>query len=157
VNNERQPADGAVESSAEAENHTQIQPVLSAVLSIGSDGNCCVLRSSNFRGRLRFEGAARIECHVTGEIDGTDVITVAESAVVTGPIRAASVLIAGKVSADITASKRIEVRPSATVLGNLTAPAMMVHENAKIEGRFRMTQGGSGSPSRITPGTQTPT
>jgi cytoskeletal protein CcmA (bactofilin family) len=111
----------------------------SPVLSIGSDGNCCVLRSSNFSGKLRFEGAARIECHVSGEIQGTDLVTIAEGALVTGPINAASVLIAGRVRADVTASRRIEVRPSATVVGTLTAPAMTVHENAKIEGCFRMT------------------
>lgn len=111
----------------------------SAALSIGSDGNSCVLKSSNFNGTLCFEGPVRIECTVAGEIHGTDLITVSENAVVTGAIRAASVLIVGRVSADVTASQRIEIRPSGRVAGNLSAPAMMVHENAKVEGRFIMT------------------
>jgi cytoskeletal protein CcmA (bactofilin family) len=135
---ERQRANGAVESAmAGTQNNLQIQPDQPA-LSFGSDGNCCVLKSSNFSGKLRFEGAARIECRVAGEIHGTGVITVAESAVVTGPIRAASILIAGRVNADVTASERIEIRPSARVAGNLIAPTMIVHENAQVEGRFIM-------------------
>ncbi len=110
-------------------------------LSIGSDGNCCVLKSSTFRGKLRFEGSARIECEVAAEVHGTDVITIAEGALATAPIRAASVLIEGGVSADVIASKRIEIRPSARVLGNLAAPAIVVHEGAKVEGHFSMNSG----------------
>jgi len=116
-------------------------------LSIASDGGCCVLKSSSFNGRLRFVGAARIECQVggTGEIHGTGTITVAEGATVMAPIRAASVLIAGKVRADITTSERIEVGPSGNVSGRLTAPIVVVRENAQVEGRFTM------APSRELP------
>jgi cytoskeletal protein CcmA (bactofilin family) len=109
-------------------------------LSLASDGGCCVLKSSSFGGRLRFEGAARIECQVGGEIHGTGTITVAESGVVMAPISAASVLVAGRVRADITASERIEVAPSGRISGRLTAPVMVVHENAQVEGRITMTR-----------------
>lgn len=131
------PAGSATAGAADG---SQIRSNRSEVLAIASDGNCCVLKSSNFSGQLRFEGAARIECRVAGEIHGTGAITVAEGALVTGPIRAASVLIAGRVNADIMASERIEIRPSARVAGNLMAPAMIVHENAQVEGRFTMAR-----------------
>jgi cytoskeletal protein CcmA (bactofilin family) len=109
-------------------------------LAIASDGGCCVLKSSRFSGTLRFEGAARIECQVGGEIHGTGTVTVAEGAVVMAPIRAASILVAGRVRADITASERIEVAPSGRISGRLTAPVMVVHENALVEGRITMTR-----------------
>jgi cytoskeletal protein CcmA (bactofilin family) len=141
-NCDSQPAQSlqTVESAtAEARNGAKIAPIEPETVSISSDGNCCVLKNSNFSGKLRFEGAARIECQVGGgEIHGTDVITIAEGALVTAPIRAAFVLIAGRVNADIVASKRIEIRPSGTVFCNLTAPAMIVHESARIEGNFIM-------------------
>jgi cytoskeletal protein CcmA (bactofilin family) len=136
-NNGNPSVGGAIEA-AELRVEPQTQPDLAQALSFGSDGNCCVLKSSNFSGKLRFEGAARIECKVAGEIQGTGTITVAESAEVTGPIRAASILIAGRVCADVTASERIEIRPSAKVAGNLIAPAMIIHEKAQVEGRFIM-------------------
>jgi cytoskeletal protein CcmA (bactofilin family) len=126
-------------------NGAQVQrPIQSETLSIGSDGNYCVLKNSNFTGKLCFEGAARIECQVAGEILGTDVIIVAQDALVTGRVRAASVLIEGRITADVIASERIEILPSATVLGNLTAPAMMVHEGATVEGHFTMSNGRQG-------------
>ena len=111
---------------------------IAADLSISNDGNCCVVRGANFTGKLHFEGAARIECRFAGEILGTATVTVAEGALVMAPIRAASVVIAGRVSADVIASKRIEIRPTGRVVGNLTAPAMIVHEDAQVEGRFTM-------------------
>ncbi|MGO9060191.1 MAG: bactofilin family protein [Candidatus Binataceae bacterium] len=111
---------------------------ITADLSISNDGTCCVVSGANFTGKLRFEGAARIESRFAGEILGTATITVAEGALVMAPIRAASVVIAGRVSADVTASKRIEVCPTGRVVGNLTAPAMIVHEDAQVEGRFTM-------------------
>lgn len=136
--NNGDPSAGATLEPARLPAETQTHPELAETLSFGSDGNCCVLKSSNFSGKLRFEGPARIECKVAGEIQGTGTITVAESAVVTGPIRAASILIAGRVCADVTASERIEIRPSAKVAGNLIAPAMIIHEKAQVEGRFIM-------------------
>jgi cytoskeletal protein CcmA (bactofilin family) len=116
-------------------------------LSISSEGECCVLKHSNFNGKLHFEGPARIECHVGAQIFGTDTITVAPSATVIGPIEAPNVVVAGRVVADITASKRIEVGPSGSLFGSLSAPAVVVHENAKVEGRFIMTRPRRSEPS----------
>jgi len=47
-------------------------------------------------------------------------------------------VVAGKVSGDIIAVQRIEIRPSAKVLGNLTAPVLVVHEGAVFEGHCSM-------------------
>ena len=62
---------------------------------------------------------------------------------VTAQIKAASIIVAGKVSGDIIASQRIEIRPSAKVIGNLTAPVLVVHEGALFEGHCSMQPEGS--------------
>ena len=41
------------------------------------------------------------------------------------------------------ASQRIEIRPSAKVIGNLTAPVLVVHEGALFEGHCSMQPEGS--------------
>jgi cytoskeletal protein CcmA (bactofilin family) len=61
-----------------------------------------------------------------------------ESAVVSGPIKAASVIVAGKVSGHITASQRIELRFFAKVLGNLTSNVLIVHDGSWFEGHCAM-------------------
>ncbi|MGH7934030.1 MAG: bactofilin family protein [Candidatus Binataceae bacterium] len=89
-------------------------------------------------GKLSFDGPTRIDGQVDGEIVAKDSLTIGESAVVTAQIKAASITVAGKVSGDITAAQRIEIRPSARVLGNLTSPVLVVHEGALFEGHCSM-------------------
>jgi cytoskeletal protein CcmA (bactofilin family) len=95
-------------------------------------------QGSKVSGKLSFEGPARIDGQVDGEITAKDSVMIGESAVVTAQIKAASIVVAGKISGDITASQRIEIRPSAKVVGNLTAPVLVVHEGAVFEGHCAM-------------------
>jgi hypothetical protein len=73
-------------------------------------------------GELKLEGPGRIDGHFDGEITTNDSIIIGESAMITGDIRAVSIIVSGTVRGDITGSERIEICPSAKVLGNLTAP-----------------------------------
>ncbi len=95
-------------------------------------------KGSKISGKLFFEGPVRIDGQVDGEISANDAVVVGESAVVTAQLKAASVVIAGKVSGDITASKRVEIRPTARVFGNLTTPVLVVHDGALFEGHCAM-------------------
>ncbi len=103
-----------------------------------AEGRAYLDRGSKISGKISFEGPARIDGEVDGEINAKDSLIIGENAVITAQIRAASVSIAGKVSGDITASNRIEIRPSAKVNGNVTAPVLVVHEGALFEGHCSM-------------------
>ena len=95
-------------------------------------------KGSKISGKLFFEGPVRIDGQVDGEISASDAVTVGDSAVITAQIKAASVVIAGKVSGDIIAGKRVEIRPTAKVFGNLTTPVLVVHDGALFEGHCTM-------------------
>ncbi len=107
-------------------------------------------QGSKVSGKLTFEGPARIDGQVDGEISAKDSVIIGESAVVTAQIKAASIIVAGKVSGDITASQRIEIRPSAKVLGNLTSPVLVVHEGAVFEGHCAMQPEGAREERKVT-------
>jgi cytoskeletal protein CcmA (bactofilin family) len=107
-------------------------------------------QGSKISGKLSFEGPARIDGQVDGEITAKDGIIIGESAVVTAQIKAASIIVAGKVSGDITASQRLEIRPSAKVVGNLTAPVLVVHEGAVFEGHCAMQPEGAREDRKVT-------
>ena len=77
-------------------------------------------------------------------------MTIGESAVITAHIRAASVSVAGKVSGDIVATQRIEIRPSAKVSGNITAPVLSVQEGAQFEGHCSMQPEGMREDRKVT-------
>lgn len=100
-------------------------------------------KGSKVSGKLYFDGPARIDGQVDGEVNAKDSIAIGESAVLTAQIKASSVVVAGKVSGDIVASQRIEIRPSAKVLGNLTAPVLVIHEGALFEGHCAMQAEGA--------------
>ena len=94
---------------------------------------------SKISGKMSFDGPTRIDGQVDGEINAKDSLTVGESAVITAQIRAASIIVAGKISGDLSAANRIEIRPSAKVIGNLSAPKLVIHEGAVFEGHCSMS------------------
>lgn len=95
-------------------------------------------RGSRISGKLSFEGAARIDGQVDGEITAKESLVIGETAVITAQINASSVVVAGKVSGDISATQRLEIRPSARVTGNLASPILVIHEGATFEGHCTM-------------------
>jgi cytoskeletal protein CcmA (bactofilin family) len=113
-------------------------PTSRASASMAGEGRACLDRGSKITGKVVFEGAARIEGEVDGEINAKDSLVIGESAVITAQIRAGSVSVSGKVSGDIVATQRIEIRPNAKVSGNITAPVLVVHEGAQFEGHCSM-------------------
>jgi cytoskeletal protein CcmA (bactofilin family) len=115
-----------------------------------SDGRACLDRGTKISGKISFEGPARIDGEVDGEINAKDSLAIGESAVVTAQIRAASVSVAGKVSGDIIATQRIEIRPSAKVSGNITAPVLSVQEGALFEGHCSMQPEGVRDDRKVT-------
>jgi cytoskeletal protein CcmA (bactofilin family) len=103
-----------------------------------ADARAYLDRGSKISGKLFFEGPVRIDGQVDGEISANDSVIIGEAAVVTAQVKAASVVIAGKISGDIMASKRLEIRPTAKVFGNLTSPILVVHDGALFEGHCTM-------------------
>ncbi len=115
-----------------------------------TEGHACLDRGSKITGKVTFEGPARIDGEVDGEIIAKDSLMISETAVVTAQIRAASVSVAGKVSGDIVATQRIEIRNNAKMSGNLTAPILVVQEGALFEGHCSMQPEGVREDRKIT-------
>jgi cytoskeletal protein CcmA (bactofilin family) len=115
-----------------------------------SSGGAYLDSGSKISGKLSFEGPSRIDGQVDGEITAKDTLTIGESAVVTAQIKAASIVVAGKISGDIAATSRIEIRPSAKVIGNLATPVLVVHEGATFEGHCSMSPEGARDERKVT-------
>ena len=128
------PAAAAFESKQSNNNNVGAKPATMPV----SNSGAYLDAGSKISGKLNFETPARIDGHVEGEINAKDSLMIGESAVVAAQIKADSVVVAGKVSGDIVAIHRIEIRPSAKVLGNITAPTLIINEGALFEGHCAM-------------------
>ena len=92
--------------------------------------------SSEFEGRLRCHQTLRIDGRVKGEIECEKAVMVGEGARVFAQITADEVQIAGVVEGDIIARRKITLARTATVIGDLTTPGIVIEEGAKLKGRI---------------------
>ncbi len=105
-------------------------------------------KGSRVTGKLAFEGTVRIEGHVEGEISAQDTLIIGESAVVNAQINGVAVIVHGRVTGDVNARKRLEIRAPGKLFGNISTPSLVIHEGVIFEGQCNM--GGAGSDTQKT-------
>lgn len=93
---------------------------------------------TKINGKLHFEGPATIDGEVEGEIIALAHITVGQQAVVKGKLSAQSILVQGKVMADVVAEKKLEIQPPGSVVGDVTAMSLVIGDGAILEGHISM-------------------
>ena len=110
-------------------------------------------KGSRVSGKLNFDGTVRVDGHVEGEIAAQDTLIVGERAVVTAQISGNTVVIRGKVTGDINARKRVEIRAPGKLFGNIVTPSLVIHDGVIFEGHCSMggAEARSGDSSKVTP------
>ena len=89
-------------------------------------------------GKLNFDAPVTIEGEVDGEIVAHANITVGQQATVKGKITAASILVQGKVVADVQAEKKLEIQPPGSVVGDVITQSLVIGDGAVLEGHVSM-------------------
>jgi len=107
----------------------------------GEKLNAYLGKGSAVTGKLAFTGAVAIDGRVEGEIMAQETLIIGESAVVNAQIAGNSVIIRGRVTGDITARKRIEIRAPGRLCGNVTTPSLVIEEGVVFEGHCSMGAG----------------
>lgn len=95
-------------------------------------------KGTRLSGKISFEGTARIEGQIEGEIVANDTLLIGESALVNAQISGGTIIIHGKVTGDITASKKLEIRAPGRLYGNVTTPSLVIEEGVVFEGHCSM-------------------
>jgi len=96
--------------------------------------------SISIKGELRAEEPLTIAGRVDGTIDVSGhPLTVTESATVEADIMAHTIVIAGTVAGHLSAAERIVVQQTASLSGEISAPALTVQDGATVEGKFEIT------------------
>jgi cytoskeletal protein CcmA (bactofilin family) len=95
-------------------------------------------KGTRISGKVCFEGTARIEGQVEGEIVANDTLLIGESALLNAQITGGTVVIHGKVTGDINASKKLEIRAPGRLYGNVTTPSLIIEEGVVFEGHCSM-------------------
>ena len=93
---------------------------------------------TKINGKLHFDQPATIEGEVDGEIVAQGTITVGQQATVKGKLTAASILVQGKVMADVQAEKKLEIQPPGSVVGDVYTQSLVIGDGAILEGHISM-------------------
>ena len=95
---------------------------------------------------------------VEGRVEGTvrlreHHLTVGKSAEVQATLEAKSIRVEGTVHGDIQAGERVELATGSTVVGDITAPRIVISDGARFKGSVDMDHAGrSGGPGGGAPG-----
>jgi cytoskeletal protein CcmA (bactofilin family) len=96
--------------------------------------------SSEIEGHCTFSGTVMLDAKLRGEITAKDTLIIGDHGVVEATIRAATLVVRGKVVGNVTASESVELKSSARVTGDVEAPVIVMEAGAVLDGRCRMTK-----------------
>ena len=102
---------------------------------VRSRGISMLADGCSFQGRMFLQGESRVGGHVEGSVSCDGVLTVEESAVITGDLHGVVVLFNGRIDGNLKASELQRLSPTARVYGDVMAKRLIVEDGARIEGR----------------------
>jgi cytoskeletal protein CcmA (bactofilin family) len=97
---------------------------------VAADVGAYLGAGTKINGKLHFD--------VDGEIIAQAHITVGQQATVKGKVTAQSILVQGKIMADVVAEKKLEIQPPGSVVGDVTTLSLVIGDGAILEGHISM-------------------
>jgi cytoskeletal protein CcmA (bactofilin family) len=91
-------------------------------------------KNARFKGTIIFEGTARIDGRLEGDISTEGTLVIGVEAVVEGNIVARVVHCAGAITGDIVASERVELTAPAVLTGRIKTPRLSLQEGVSFFG-----------------------
>lgn len=96
---------------------------------------------TRIQGELLGDEDVLVEGRVEGRVFLAREFRIAPAGVVVAEVHAGTVVIAGQVTGDVTATERVEIQPSGSLEGNIRAPRVAVGEGARFKGSVDMSAG----------------
>ncbi|MEF2230057.1 MAG: polymer-forming cytoskeletal protein [Pseudodesulfovibrio sp.] len=109
-------------------NNTEAE--LNAFLGVGTE----------YRGKLDFVGAVRIDGRFEGEISTDGDLILGRKAMVTGTVNVGRLTSCGQIRGDVTVKERTVLEKTSVLEGSLTTPVLVVEQGAVLEGCVTMTR-----------------
>lgn len=96
---------------------------------------------TKYQGTLQFEGSVRIDGSYDGEIISEGTLIIGKDAVVNATIKVGELVLNGKLTGDISISRRLVVHQTGIITGTIATPKFIVEEGAIIDGTLKMMAG----------------
>jgi cytoskeletal protein CcmA (bactofilin family) len=107
----------------------------------GEDVSAFVGKDVQFKGTITYNGTVRIDGSMEGEIHTEGVLLVGEDVVITAKVTAGTIVCQGKITGDICAKEKINLRAPAFINGGVKTPLISMEEGVTLNGNLEMTQG----------------
>jgi cytoskeletal protein CcmA (bactofilin family) len=95
-------------------------------------------KGSRVNGQLNFQGSAKIDGSIDGEIRCNGTLTIGEGAEVKARISGQVVVIRGRVDGNVSAKEKVELAAPARLYGNINTPRLVVGEGVVFDGDCSM-------------------
>ena len=105
---------------------------------MASEGSGFIGKSITVRGTLRGEGDLVVEGTVEGTIELRDQLLVQQSGRVSADVQAANLTVYGELTGSVDASTVVSINAGARVVGDITAPRVIIEDGARFKGRVEM-------------------
>jgi cytoskeletal protein CcmA (bactofilin family) len=93
-------------------------------------------RALRVEGRIVSEENLTIDGQIEGTIEvGNHSLTIGAGAAVKADLTAKSITVSGSVRGNLAATERIDLRPSASVEGDITTPQLLMADGAVVKGK----------------------
>ena len=115
-------------------------------MSTPPNGTKNVLNSDvEIKGNLRFAGELTFEGKLEGEINSEGTLLLGDSAVVNGNINVGSVVVRGKITGNISAKDKIDIKAKSELFGDIRASKLVIEEGITFVGRTEV------NPNKVAP------
>ncbi|MFQ5514245.1 MAG: polymer-forming cytoskeletal protein [Myxococcota bacterium] len=106
-------------------------------------------KSISIKGDVLGEEDTVIEGRVEGRVElKNHHLTIGPNGDVQGEVAAKQVTIVGRVSGNVIATERVELRDSGRLEGDLSSPRLLVQEGARLNGKISMPPAGAAAAGR---------
>lgn len=90
------------------------------------------------KGKLKSDEDLVVKGRIDAEITSSKALMIENSGVVKASVRVKSVRISGVIVGNITAEEKVEIAADGRVVGDLTAPRIVINDGAAFRGRIDM-------------------
>jgi cytoskeletal protein CcmA (bactofilin family) len=100
----------------------------------GDDNITLLAKGVLLRGEIHVEGTVRIDGRLDGDIQTNGQVIIGEEGLVHGTITASTVISSGRIKAKVTAKERVQLMKTATLIGEVLTPVLIMEEGSKLQG-----------------------
>jgi len=97
------------------------------------------------KGNLKFAGELTFDGKLDGEIQTEGTLHLGDSAIINGNINAQTVIVRGKVTGNIVAKEKIEIKSKAELFGDIKSSKLVIEEGVTFVGKTEV------NPNKVAP------